>query len=193
MNDFSFFSLIKRILLYQILIYFSISKFDNLIITQKEFFDKLNTLLADIKFKNLPKINIQEDDDIIFRIILISIITISFLSILNFNSMKFLSGVISITIGLIYYNPCDKINNLLYKNILLNIVNIKESFLSSELLVYVSVGIAMIYQSIKNLDIFYYLFCCCFLDSEDKRRRRKNKRKCKINCQFEYGENLKKE
>ena len=193
MNDFSFFSLIKRILLYQILIYFSISKFDNLIISQKEFFDKLNTLLADIKFKNLPKINIQEDDDIIFRIILISIITISFLSILNFNSMKFLSGVISISIGLIYYNPCDKINNLLYKNILLNIVNIKESFLSSELLVYVSVGIAMIYQSIKNLDIFYYLFCCCFLDSEDKRRRRKNKRKCKINCQFEYCENLRKE
>ena len=181
-----FINFIERILLYQILIYFSISKIDNIIISQKEFLNKLNILLSDLGIQNITKINIPEDDDSIYRIILISILTISLLSIFNFNLMKFISGLISISIGFIYYNPFRKVNEDISKNIIIDIFIMHEFIPSSEFLLLISSGIAMIYQAIKNINIFYYIFCCCFADDFEYNKKRKKKRKFKINCQFEY-------
>ena len=181
-----FINFIERILLYQILIYFSISKIDNIIISQKEFLNKLNILLSDLGIQNISKINIPEDDDSIYRIILISILTISLLSIFNFNLMKFISGLISISIGFIYYNPFTKVNEDISKNIIIDIFIIHEFIPSSEFLLLFSSGIAMIYQATKNINIFYYIFCCCLADDFENNKKRKNKRKFKINCQFEY-------
>ena len=179
-----FINFIERILLYQILIYFSISKIDNIILSQNEFLNKLNILLSDLGIQNISKINIPEDDDSIYRIILISILTISLLSIFNVNIMKFISGLISISIGFIYYNPFRKVNEDI--SIIIDIYIIHKFTPSSEFLLLISSGIAMIYQAIKNINIFYYIFCCCFADDFENLKKRKNKRKFKINCQFEY-------
>ena len=178
---------IERILLYQILIYFSISKIDNIIFSQNEFLNNLNILLSDLGFKNIPKINIPEDDDTIYRIILISILTISLLSIFNFNLMKFISGLISICIGFIYYNPFTKFNKEISKNIIIDFFIINEFIPSSEFLFFISSGIVMIYQAVENINIFYYILCCCFADNYESNKRRKNKRKFKVNCQLEYS------
>ena len=121
--------------------------------------------------------------------------TISILSIFNFNIMKFISGIISITIGFIYYNPfkqINKINELISQNIFINLLNIYNLDPSKDLIIFISVGIAMIYQSIQNVNIFYYICCCCALDDCDNKRKRKGKIKrkckCKINCGFEFDE-----
>ena len=180
-----FLNFIKRILLYQILIYFSICKIDNIYNSQKEFFNKLTILLSDLGIKNIPEIKIPEDDDTIYRIILISILTICFLSILNFNLMKFISGLISISIGFIYYNPFNQINEVISKNLIIKMFIMQDFIPSYEFLFFISSGFAMIYQSIENINIFYYIFCCCLADDyEDKKRRKK--RKFKVNCQFEF-------
>ena len=117
--------------------------------------NKLNNLLSDLGIKNISKINIPEDDDTIYRIILISILTISLLSIFNFSLMKFISGLISISIGFTYYNPFTKVNEDISKNIIKDIFIIHEFIPSSELLLLISSGIAMIYQALKNINIFY--------------------------------------
>ena len=120
----TFINFIKRVLLFQNLIYFSILKFDNIINSQNEFFHKLKMLLLDLGFSiDLSNITIPENDDIIFRIILIFIITSSFLSILNFAFMQFICGITSIFIGFVYYNPFLKYNELITRNIILNLVN----------------------------------------------------------------------
>ena len=186
----SFFNLVKRILLYQILIYFSLTKFDNnIIISQNDFFNKLYILLTDLGFSNISILNIPEDDDIIFRIILITILTISLLSILNFNLMQFMSGLICILIGFIYYNPFIKINELNTKIIIINLFNIDYFIPSLDLLIYICAGIAMIYESIKDIDIYYFIFCCYLFDVCENEGKRKNKRKCKFNLQIEFESN----
>lgn len=183
------FNFIKRILLYQILIYYSFSKFDNIINSQKEFLKLLYTLLSDLGFNNLRKFEFPEDEDIIFRIILISIITISLLSIFNFSAMKFISGLISISIGFIYYNPFKKTNGKIINNMILNSIIIDYFIPSFDFLVFISSGIAMIYQAIHKINLFYYILCCCFWDDCENEGKRKNKRKIKIYCQFEYDIN----
>ena len=183
----TFINFIKRVLLFQNLIYFSILKFDNIINSQNEFFHKLKMLLLDLGFSiDLSNINIPENDDIIFRIILIFIITSSFLSILNFAFTQFICGIISIFIGFVYYNPFLKYNELITRNIILNLANGYNYLPSFELLFFVGCGIAMIGQSLKQVNLFYYIFCCCFNgDCEENSKERKN-RKCKINLQFEF-------
>jgi hypothetical protein len=186
LNSFNF---IKRIFLYQLLIFFVWNKFDDIINSQKEFFNNVNKLLTYSGFDDMIIKNIPENDDILFRIILISILTITILSILNFNVMKFMSGLISIFIGLIYYNPSIKIDELITKNIITIILNDYHSIPSKEFLIYISAGIAIIYQSIKDIDFFNYISCYCFCNSCENDRKRKNKKKCKINCQFEFDSN----
>ena len=186
----SFYNLVKRILLYQILINFSLTKFgNNIIISQNDFFNKLYILLTDLGFSNISILNIPEDDDIIFRIILITILTISLLSILNFNLMQFMSGLICILIGFIYYNPFIKINELNTKIIIINLFNIDYFIPSLDLLIYICAGIAMIYESIKDIDIYYFIFCCYLFDVCENEGKRKNKRKCKFNLQIEFESN----
>ena len=185
-----FYNLVKRILLYQILINFSLTKFgNNIIISQNDFFNKLYILLTDLGFSNISILNIPEDDDIIFRIILITILTISLLSILNFNLMQFMSGLICILIGFIYYNPFIKINELNTKIIIINLFNIDYFIPSLDLLIYICAGIAMIYESIKDIDIYYFIFCCYLFDVCENEGKRKNKRKCKFNLQIEFESN----
>ena len=186
-ND--FFSLIKRILLYQNLIYFSLGKFNNMLDSQNEFFHKLHILLLDLGFYNLSKINFPENDDTIFRIFLIAIITISLLSIFNFTCMQFISGLFSIMIGFIYYNPFLKYDELYTKNIILNLSNIYCFLPSLNLLIFIATGFAMIGHSLRNVSIFYYFFCCCFCDECDNEEKNKKKKKCKINLQFEFDVN----
>ena len=179
---------IKRYLLYQLLIYFSLSKLNNIIDSEKELYCKLNILIKDLGFNGLFITKLSEDDCIIFRIILISIITFAFLSIFNFTIMKFISGLISICIGFIYYNPFTKLNELNSNEKIIINMFLSEDFLpSKDLFIYIGSGIAMIYQSFENFDLFYYIFCCFCNDEWENKR--KNKRKCKINCQFEYDIN----
>ena len=105
--------------------------------------------------------------------------------------MKFISGIISIAWGFIYHNPfkqINKINALISQNILINLLNIYNFVPSLDLIIFISVGIAMIYQSIQNINIYYYICCCCVEEDCDKKRKRKIKRKCEINCRFEYDE-----
>ena len=184
----TFFGFIKRILLFQILLYYSLSKFNDIIYSQKEFIYKLKILFSDLGFHNLSKINLPENDDIFIRIILISIMLISILSILDYNIMKFISGLISISIGFIYYNPFGKINELEAQNIVINILNFYNYIPSFNLLLYISIGIAMIGQSLENVNIFQIIFCC-FGDDCENERKVKHKRKCKFNCQFEFDLN----
>ena len=180
----------KRYLLYQLLIYFSLSKINNIIDSEKELFCKLNILIKDLGFNDLIITKLSEDDDTIFRIILISIITFAVLSIFNFTIMKFISGLISIAIGFIYYNPFTKLNELKSnKKIIINMLLSNDFLPSIDLFIYIGSGIAMIYQSFENFDFFYYIFCCFCNDEWENKRKRKNKKKCKINCQFEYDIN----
>ena len=184
-----FFSLVKRILLYQNLIYFSLGKFANIIDSQTEFFHKFKILSLDLGFHNLQKINFPENEDTIFRIFLIAILTISFLAVLNFTFMQFTSGLLSIMIGFIYYNPFFRYNELYTKNIILNLANAYNYFPSLNLLIYIGTGFAMIGQSLRNVNVFYYLFCCCFCGECDNDKRNKKKKKYKINLQFEFDVN----
>ena len=180
---------IKRILLYQYLIYFSMSKFDtNLINSQKEFINKLQKLFLDMKLNNLSDINIPENDDIIFRTFLIFINTVAFFSILNFSFMQFISGLISIFIGFVYYNPFLKYNELIEQKIIMNFVNLYSYLPSREFLIFIACGFAMIAQSLKNFNLFYYIFCCCCCNDENQEKR-KSKKKCKINLQVEFDVN----
>ena len=186
-ND--FYNFLKSIFLYQNLIYFSLGKFNNILNSQNEFFHKLKILSIDLGYHNLSNIKFPENDDTIFRLFLIAMITISFLSILNFTFMQFISGILSIMIGFIYYNPFLKYDELYTKNIILNLVNFYSFIPSLNLLIFIATGIAMIGQSLKNVSVFYYLFCCYFCgecDNENKNRKRK---KCKINLQFEFDVN----
>ena len=187
----TFFNFMERVLLYQILIFGSLCKFYDILNSQKEFIHKLKVLYSDLNlninslssFMNLP-----EDDDTFFRIILISIITFSVLSILNFNFMQFISGLICIVIGFIYFNPFKKINELIAQNNELSVVVFCDDILSFELLIYICAGIAMISQAFEDFDFLNYIFCC-FSGDYDKEVKRKNKRKCRVNFQFEIDLN----
>ena len=188
MDTKTLFNFLKRILLYQYLIYFSMSKFDtNLINSQKDFINKLQQLLLDIKLNNLSNINIPENDDIIFRTFLIFINTVSFFSILNFSFMQFISGFISIFIAFVYFNPFLKYNELMEQNVILNLVNLYSYLPSREFLIFVAGGLAMIAQSLQKFSLFYYIFCCCCCCDENKEKRKT--KKCKINLQVEFDVN----
>ena len=108
--------------------------------------------------------------------------------------MQFMSGLICILIGFIYYNPFIKINELNTKIIIINLFNIDYFIPSLDLLIYICAGIAMIYESIKDIDIYYFIFCCYLFDVCENEGKRKNKRKCKFNLQIEFeSDNYKKE
>ena len=184
----TFIDLTKRILLYHHLIYFSLCKLDDAINSQKEFFHKFKILSLDLGYKNLSNINIPENDDTIFRIFLIFIITVSLFSILNFSFMQCISGFISIFIGFVYYNPFLKYNEMFAQNIIFNLVNIYNYLPAMELILYIASGFAMVGQSLRNVELFYYLFCCCFY-GECEENEKKNKRKCKINLELEIDVN----
>ena len=111
----TFFNFMERVLLYQILIFGSLGKFYNILNSQREFIHKLKVLYSDLNLSknSLSYMSLPEDDDTFFRIVLISIITFSVLSILNINFMQLISGIISIIIGFIYFNPFTKINELI--------------------------------------------------------------------------------
>ena len=162
---------------------------NNIIDSQKEFICNLKILLTHLGFNNFLIINFPENDDTIFLIILISIITIALLSIFNFTFLKLISGLISISIGFIYYNPFTKINDLISNNTIINMIIYNDFLPPIELFIYVGSGIAMIYQSFENFDFFYYIFCCYLNDEYENKSKKKNKRKCRINCQLEYDSN----
>jgi len=186
----TFFNFMERVLLYQILISGSLCKFYNILNSQKEFIHKLKVLYSDLNLNinSLSYMSLFEKDDTFFRIVLISIITFSVLSILNFNFMQLISGVISIIIGFIYFNPFKKINELIAQNSELNIMVFCDDILSFELLIYICAGIAMIGQAFEDFDFSNYIFCC-FSGNDDKGVKRKNKRKCRVNFQFEIDLN----
>ena len=185
----AFLNLVKRIFLYHHLIYFSLNKFDDLINSQKEFFHKFKILSLDLGYKNLSNIHIPENDDTIFRIFLIFIITMSLFAILNFSFMQCVSGFMSIFIGFVYYNPFLKYNEMLAQNIIFNLVNMYNYLPSMQLILYISTGFAMIGQSLRNVELLYYLFDCCFCGECEESEKKRNKRKCKINLEFEIDVN----
>ena len=117
------FNLLKRVFLYHHLIYFSIKKFDDILNSQNEFLHKLKILSLDLGYKYLSDISLPENDDTIFRIFLIFLITMSFLAIFDFNFVQFICGIASIFIGFVYHNPFFKYNELIAQNIILNLVN----------------------------------------------------------------------
>ncbi len=184
------FNFMERVLLYQILISGSLSKFYNILNSQKEFIHKLKVLYSDLNLNinSLSYMNLFEKDDTLFRIVLISIITFSVLSILNFNFMQLISGIICIIMGFIYFNPFKKINELIAQNSELNIIVFCDDILSFELLIYICAGIAMIGQAFEDFDFLNYNFCC-FSGNDDKGVKKKNKRKCRVNFQFEIDLN----
>lgn len=184
------FNFMERVLLYQILISGSLYKFYDILKSQKEFIHKLKVLYSDLNLNtnSLSYMNIPEDDDTFFRIILIAIITFSVLSILNINFMQLISGLISIFIGFIYFNPFTKINELIAQNNELNVVIFCDDIFSYELLIYICAGIAMIGQAFDEFDFLNYIFCC-FSGDDGKEGKRKNKRKCRVNFQFEIDLN----
>ena len=184
----TFLNFIKRILLYQHLIYFSLTKFENLLNSQKEFIHKSKTLFLDLGFKNFPNITIPENDDTLLRIFLIYVITISFLSIINFTVMQFISGITSIFIGFVYYNPFMKYNEIIVENVIFNLFNVFCYLPSFELLTFIGCGFAMLGQSLRNVNLCYYLFCCCFY-GECEEKDKKTKRTCRINLQLEFDVN----
>ena len=186
----TFFKFMERVLLYQILISGSLYKFYDILKSQKEFIHKLKVLYSDLNLNtnSLSYMNIPEDDDTFFRIILIAIITFSVLSILNINFMQLISGLISIVIGFIYFNPFTKINELIAQNSELNVVIFCDDIFSFELLIYICAGIAMIGQAFDEFDFLNYIFCC-FSGDDGKEGKRKNKRKCRVNFQFEIDLN----
>ena len=186
-----FLNFIKRIFLYQHLIYFSLTKFDNnLLNSQKEFIHKSKILFIDLGFSNFFNVSLPENDDILYRIFLIYIITISLLSILNFTFMQFISGISSIYIGFVYHNPFLQYNELIVRNINLNFINVYCYLPSFELITFIGCGFAMIGQSLRNVDLCYYLFCCCFYgDCEENDKNKKKKRTCRINLQLEFDVN----
>ena len=186
----TFFNFMERVLLYQILISGSLCKFYNILNSQKEFIHKLKVLYSDLNLNinSLSYMSLFEKDDTFFRIVLISIITFSVLSILNFNFMQLISGIISIIIGFIYFNPFKKINELIAQNSELNVVVFCDDILSFELLIYICAGIAMIGQAFEDFDFLSYIFCC-FSGNDDKGVKRKDKRKCRVNFQFEIDLN----
>ena len=62
-------------------------------------------------------------------------------------------------------------------------------FPSLNLLIYIGTGFAMIGQSLKEFNLFYYAFYCCFYGDCEENDKKKNKRKCKVNLQFEFDSN----
>ena len=186
----TFSNFIERVLLYQILIFNSLCKFYDILKSQKEFFHKLKVLYSDLNLNknSLKYMSMSEDDDTFFRLLLISIIIFSVLSIFNFNFMQLISGIISIIIGFIYFNPFKKINELIARNIELNINIFCDDILSYELLIYICAGFAMIGQAFHDFDLFKYILCC-FSRDDDKEIKSKNKRKCRVNFQFEIDLN----
>ena len=150
----AFLNFIKRIFLYQHLIYFSLTKFDNnLLNSQKEFIHKSKILFLDLGFKNLINISLPDNDDILFRIFLIYNITISLLSILNFTFMQFITGITTIFIGFVYHNPFLLYNELIVRKINLNFINVYCYLPSFELITFIGCGFAMIGQSLRNVDL----------------------------------------
>ena len=88
-----------------------------------------------------------------------------------------------------YYNPFIKYYELIAKNIIFNLVNVYNYFPSLELIIYLASGFAMIGQSLRNVNLFYYLFCCCFFGECEENEKKKNKRKCRVNLEFEFDVN----
>ena len=62
-------------------------------------------------------------------------------------------------------------------------------FPSLNLLIYIGTGFAMIGQSLRNVNVFYYLFCFFFCGECDNDKKNKKKKKYKINLQFEFDVN----
>ena len=140
---------IIRIFLFQVLIYFSLKSLKDEF-SYRDLRYKINSFKSSLGFNtndfylNLPKYN-----PFFYKIILVLLIIISLLSIANIKIIQFLSGLITIFLSFIYYNPIDKLKEVKERHILIGAFNFDEYLPNSNFNILFAIGVAMIGESLN--------------------------------------------
>ena len=93
----------------------------------------------------------------IYKGFLISLIVLSSLSILGVKFFQFLTGIASILVGFLYFNPIEQLKGAKK--------TVQDYLPKMEFILYFSLGLAMIAQSFKR--------CCCCKKEEVKAEEQK--------------------
>ena len=133
---------IKRIFLYQFLIFFSLLRYTEKYQNSDEFLKKLRFLFRQLHLS--PKIlpNQMQDKEFLYLSFLILLIVISVLSILGIKFFQFICGLFCFFIAFIYYNP----SNDFFLNLKEKISNdtLENNLPSINFLICICIGFAMI-------------------------------------------------
>ena len=143
--------ILSRILLFQFLIYFSIKSLRDES-SYKEYRYKINALKTSIGYKvDDFYMNIPKNTPFYFKILMLLLIIISIMSMANFKIMQLISGLITIIIGFIYYNPIDRFREVKERHILLGAFNFDEYLPNINFNILFVIGLAMIGESFDDI------------------------------------------
>ena len=134
-------NIIFRIFIYSFLIFYVILNHSNFIKSSSNTKDEIKILLENFDINSSI---IDNNFEIFYKIFLYCTALIAFFSIFDIKVFQFLSGIITITIGIVLYNPFNndsKNNNEFIKN-----------FPSYEFLILFSLGTGMILNSFVEKD-----------------------------------------
>ncbi len=95
--------------------------------------------------------NIPKNNPFYFKILMLLIIIISIMSMANFKIMQLISGLITIIIGFIYYNPIDRFREVKERHILLGAFNFDEYLPNINFNILFVIGLAMIGESFDDI------------------------------------------
>ena len=144
-------TLIPRILLFQVIFYYTIKELINES-SYKDIRYKFNNLLISIGFEiENFYLNISSTNIFFYNLILIIILIIGILSIFNVKICQFLSGIITICFNFVINNPIERINELKSRHIVLDTFNFEEYLPNRNFCLFTVIGIAMIEQSLENI------------------------------------------
>ena len=151
---------IKRAFLYQALIIFAVYRLLN---AYRFFRDFERKTIAMIKSFGLPETIVRWKNvdtltkEWIYKGFLISLIVLSSLSILGIRFFQFLTGIASILVGFLYFNPIEQLKG--------EKKNVQDYLPKMEFILYFTLGLAMIAHSFKR--------CCCCCKKEEVKAEEK--------------------
>ena len=144
-------NIISRILLYQVMFYYSIKALMDKS-SYKDIRYKFNNLLISLGFEIDNFYLITTDTNLFFyNLIIIIILIFGILSICNVKISQFLSGIFILSFNFVINNPIERINELKSRHIVLDTFNFEEYLPNRNFCLLITIGIAMIGQSLENI------------------------------------------
>ena len=132
----------KRTFLYQILIIIASLKLRNAFRYNRDFYERVETLLSSISLEKLINY-LPKNKEYTHKGFLITIIVFASFSMLNVTFFQILSGISCILLAFLYHNPIFKLKELFGKKMAFNWENIEQNLPELEFILYICIAFAM--------------------------------------------------